>query len=170
MGQEPLHPGWATSEARKEVFLYGKSVSKRMQVGRQPSTGCEPRASGSSCATTGSQTASSNPTTISSITAARHGTSSSINPGGSCPSDCAIGRTGSDQWDLVLVAATCLSLGSISLASKIALATHAVIERCPCRASAKQRTCVTSNLRRGDLAVSEVSLARFGIGRRIDLP
>jgi hypothetical protein len=32
----------------------------------------------------------------------RHGTSSSISLGASCPSDCANGPTGSDQWDLVL--------------------------------------------------------------------
>jgi hypothetical protein len=57
----------------------------------------------SPCEITGSPTASSNPTTISSTTAARHGTSSSISLGASCPSDCANGRTGSDQWDLVLV-------------------------------------------------------------------
>ena len=30
------------------------------------------------------------------------GTSSSISPGASCPSACANGRIGSDQWDLVL--------------------------------------------------------------------
>jgi hypothetical protein len=54
------------------------------------------------CAITGFPTGSSNPTTISSITAARLGTSSSINPGASCPSDCANGPTGSDQWELVL--------------------------------------------------------------------
>jgi hypothetical protein len=46
----------------------------------------------------------SNPTTISSITAVWPGTSSSISPGASCPSDYANGRTGSDQWDLVLLA------------------------------------------------------------------
>ena len=51
----------------------------------------------------GSQTASSNPTTISSTTAARHGTSSSTSLGGSCPLVCANGRTGSDQRELVLV-------------------------------------------------------------------
>jgi hypothetical protein len=33
----------------------------------------------------------------------RLGTSSSISPGASCPSDCANGRTGSDQWELVLI-------------------------------------------------------------------
>src|SRR5262249_34096542 len=44
----------------------------------------------------------SNPTTISSTIVVRHGTSSSISLGASCPSDCANGPTGSDQWDLVL--------------------------------------------------------------------
>ena len=34
--------------------------------------------------------------------AARPGTSSSISLGASCPSDCANGRTSSDQWDSVL--------------------------------------------------------------------
>src|SRR5262245_65387404 len=38
--------------------------------------------------------------TISSTIAATLGTSSSISPGASCPSDCANGRTGSDQWEL----------------------------------------------------------------------
>ena len=42
------------------------------------------------------------PTTISSTTAARDGTISSISPGESCPSDCANGPTGSAQWDSVL--------------------------------------------------------------------
>jgi putative ABC transport system substrate-binding protein len=35
---------------------------------------------------------------------ARPGTSSSISLGASCPSDCANGRTSSDQWDSVLLA------------------------------------------------------------------
>jgi hypothetical protein len=35
-------------------------------------------------------------------TAALRGTSSSTSLGPSCQSDCAIGRSGSDQWDLVL--------------------------------------------------------------------
>src|SRR5271165_7138575 len=60
------------------------------------------RMSGSSCATTGSQTASSSTTTTSSITAATPGTSSEINPGASCPSAYAIGRTSADQRELVL--------------------------------------------------------------------
>src|SRR5262245_5918380 len=60
------------------------------------------KTSGSLCATTGFRTASSNPTTISSTIAATLGTSSSISPGASCPSDCANGRTGSDQRELVL--------------------------------------------------------------------
>ena len=34
--------------------------------------------------------------------AAKRGTNWSISSGGSCPSDRANGRTGSDQWDLVL--------------------------------------------------------------------
>ena len=38
-----------------------------------------------------------NPTTTSSIIAATPGTNSSISPGASCPSDCAIGHMGSDQ-------------------------------------------------------------------------
>ena len=59
------------------------------------------KTSGSSCVTTGCRTASSNLTTISSTTAVWRGTSSSISPGESCPSDCANGRTGSDQWDSV---------------------------------------------------------------------
>ena len=57
------------------------------------------KTSGSCCVTTGCRTASSNLTMISSTTAVWRGTSSSISPGGSCPSDCANGRTGSDPWD-----------------------------------------------------------------------
>ena len=45
----------------------------------------------------GSRTASSSPMTKSSTTAATLGTGSSISPGKSSPSECAIGRTGSDQ-------------------------------------------------------------------------
>src|SRR6266852_501299 len=45
----------------------------------------------------GSRTASSNPTTISSITAAAPGIRSSTGPGKSCPSDYASGLMGSDQ-------------------------------------------------------------------------
>jgi hypothetical protein len=43
------------------------------------------KTSGSSCAKTGSRTACSNHTTISSTIAARPGTGSSISPGASCP-------------------------------------------------------------------------------------
>src|SRR5262249_51782630 len=75
-----------------------------------PSSRCHPnvpsstrlRTCGSTCATTGFQTEYSNHTTISSTIAARLGTSSSISLGASCPSDCANGRTSSDQWDSVL--------------------------------------------------------------------
>src|SRR5205814_9928948 len=58
--------------------------------------------SGSSSATTGSPTASSDPMTTSSITAALPGTASSTSRGQSCPSACAIGHIGPDQRDLVL--------------------------------------------------------------------
>src|SRR5271169_5670922 len=47
--------------------------------------------SGNSCARIGYRTASSNPSTISSITAATPGTPSSTSHGRSCPSHCAIG-------------------------------------------------------------------------------
>src|SRR3974390_2812658 len=70
---------------------------------QNPPSSTRSKTSGSLCVTTGSRTASSNPTTILSTTAARLGTSSSTNHGASCPSDCANGPTGSDQWDLVLV-------------------------------------------------------------------
>src|ERR1035441_10605633 len=72
---------------------------------QNPQNSTRLRTSGSTCATTGSPTVFSNPMTISSTIAAKHGTSSSINHGASCPSDCANGRTGSDQGDLVLVRA-----------------------------------------------------------------
>src|ERR1019366_10444848 len=55
------------------------------------------KTSGSTCATTGSRTASSNPTTISSIIAATPGIPLSTDPGRSCLSDCANGRTSSNQ-------------------------------------------------------------------------
>src|SRR3954465_13287783 len=64
------------------------------------------RTSGNSCARTGSPTGSSPPTATSSITAARRGTNSQTSLGSSCPSACATGLTGSDQWDLVLGAAS----------------------------------------------------------------
>jgi hypothetical protein len=47
------------------------------------------------------QTESSNPMAMSSTIAARRGTSLSINPGGSCPSDFVIGPMGPDQRVLV---------------------------------------------------------------------
>jgi hypothetical protein len=54
---------------------------------------------GSSCAKTGCQTASSNPTTTSSITAVTPGTPSSISRGRSCQSRSAIGPTSVDQLE-----------------------------------------------------------------------
>ena len=56
-----------------------------------------PRMSGGSRGITGYRTVCSNPTTTSSITAATPGTSSSISHGASSPSECATGRTGTDQ-------------------------------------------------------------------------
>src|SRR4051812_20121985 len=50
----------------------------------------------STCARTGSPTASSRSTATSSITAATHGTSSRTSPGSSCPSACGTGLTSSD--------------------------------------------------------------------------
>src|SRR5437660_3599287 len=80
-----------------------RPISPSFCCRRNAQSSTRSRTSGSSCATTGSPTASSNPTTISSTIVVRHGTSSSISLGASCPSDCANGPTGSDQWDLVLV-------------------------------------------------------------------
>src|SRR5262249_20992174 len=79
-----------------------RPISPSFCCRRSAQSSTRSRTSGSSCATTGSPTASSNPTTISSTIVVRHGTSSSISLGASCPSDCANGPTGSDQWDLVL--------------------------------------------------------------------
>src|SRR5208337_4880072 len=58
--------------------------------------------SGSSSATTGCPIASFTPSPTSSTTVVTPGTSSSINPGASCPSDCVIGHMGSDHGALVL--------------------------------------------------------------------
>src|SRR5262249_38779891 len=89
------------------------------------------RTSGSSCATTGSPTASSNPTTISSTIVVRHGTSSSISLGASCPTDCANGPTGSDQWDLVLCATRMYFRNGMTGPSPYNIATLAKeLERC----------------------------------------
>jgi hypothetical protein len=59
-------------------------------------------------------TASSNPATISSTTAARHGTSSSTSLGGSGPLVCANGRTGFDKRELALVLTrTCVGVQGV---------------------------------------------------------
>src|ERR1700756_3218250 len=79
-----------------------RPISPSFCCRRSAQSSTRSRTSGSSCATTGSPTASSNPTTISSTIVVQHGTSSSTSLGASCPSDCANGPTGSDQWDLVL--------------------------------------------------------------------
>src|SRR5262249_14597883 len=84
------------------VHAVSRPISPSFCCHRSAQSSTRSRTSGSSCATTGSPTASSNPTTISSTIVVRHGTSSSISLGASCPSDCANGPTGSDQWDLVI--------------------------------------------------------------------
>src|ERR1700735_2399238 len=68
----------------------------------------------SSSVTTGCPTVCSTTSTISSTTAATHGTSWRLSPGLSCPSACAIGPIGSDQRDLVLG----LSLTSTALPAR----------------------------------------------------
>src|SRR5262249_17453006 len=70
-----------------------RPISPSFCCRRSAQSSTRSRTSGSSCATTGSPTASSNPTTISSTIVVRHGTSSSISLGASCPSDCANGPT-----------------------------------------------------------------------------
>jgi hypothetical protein len=65
----------------------------------------------SSCATTGCQTGFSGLMTTSSTIAAKPGTSSSRNPGASCPSECANGRTGSNHgsWYKVMEKPRCIT-------------------------------------------------------------
>src|SRR5215813_13437303 len=89
-----------------------RPISPSFCCRRSAQSSTRSRTSGSSCATTGSPTASSDPTTISSTIVVRHGTSSSISLGASCPTDCANGPTGSDQWDLVLGAANWSGTGA----------------------------------------------------------
>ena len=60
------------------------------------------KTSGNLCATTGSPTACSKVPKPSSTIAATLGENSKTNPGGSCPSVCATGPTGTDQCVLVL--------------------------------------------------------------------
>src|SRR5690242_12207726 len=67
------------------------------------------KTSGSSCGRTGSQIGSSNPSTISSITAATLGTPSLINLGKSCPSRAATGQpwvTQCEDWYYTLIDVT----------------------------------------------------------------
>ncbi len=66
-----------------------------------PRSSTPSKACGSSCATTGSPTASSSPTRTSWTDAARPGRGSSTSPGRSCPSACATGPIGRDQRTLV---------------------------------------------------------------------
>src|SRR5215831_18910413 len=108
----PLHPpptlsSWSTRPAgtcRHASSYRPTSPSSRCHLNVPSSTRL--RTCGSSCATTGSRTGSSNHTTILSTIVARPGTNSSISLGASCPPDCANGRTSSDQWDSVYDAVT----------------------------------------------------------------
>ena len=76
--------------APKTSRLPKTSRSCRCRRVRRSST--PKKISGNSCGRTGCRTASSNPSTKSSITAATPGIPSSINPGKSCPSLAAIGH------------------------------------------------------------------------------
>src|SRR5262249_49463258 len=98
-----------------------RPISPSFCCRRSAQSSTRSRTSGSSCATTGSPTASSNPTTISSTIVVRHGTSSSISLGASCPSDCANGPTGSDQWDLVLVGVSSVYLRKAAVNELVSL-------------------------------------------------
>ena len=77
--------------APKTSRLPKTSRSCRCRRVRRSST--RKKISGNSCGRTGCRTASSNPSTKSSITAATPGIRSSINPGKSCPSLAAIGQS-----------------------------------------------------------------------------
>lgn len=96
-------------DARVIRFMKGRtrhvcrsSESCDLNCWRKTPSPVSPKSIGGSCAKTGSRTASSSPTTISSITAALPGTGSSISHGGSSPSASGNGHMGSDQKDLVL--------------------------------------------------------------------
>ena len=99
----PGHTPFCSSIRPDGIFAGARraQTSRLCRFRRDVQSSIPSKTSGSSCATTGCRTASSNPTTISSTTAVPHGISSSISHGASCPSDCAIGHKGSDQWDLV---------------------------------------------------------------------
>ena len=78
-----------------------RAISRSCRCRRARPNSTAKKTSGSSCVRIGCQTASSNPSTISSITAATPGTRSSINLGKSCPSLAAIGQssvTQSEDW------------------------------------------------------------------------
>jgi hypothetical protein len=79
-----------------------QTTSRSCRCHRNHPNSTQLKMSGSSCARTGSRTASSNPTTTFSTTAASPGTSSSTCPGKSCPSEPETGLIGHDQRDLVL--------------------------------------------------------------------
>src|SRR5262249_23951711 len=85
----PRHPPGRSSRRTCPPASSCRLISPSFCCRRSAQSSTRSTTSGSSCATTGSPTASSNPTTISSTNVVRHGTSSSISLGASCPSDCA---------------------------------------------------------------------------------
>ena len=110
--------------------------------------------------TTGSPTASSNPTTTSWRSAASHGTTSSTGLGRSCPSECANGPMGEDQCRLVSGRVVngvfdLLQTGCQSLPSR-------AFEKCP-RGGACSRG--TSRRAARSTAVSEAQTALLASGR-----
>ena len=78
-----------------------RTTSRSCRCRRNRPSSIRSRTSGSSCATTGSRTASSRPDDDISTTAASPGTSSSTCPGKSSPSEQESGPIGCDQRDLV---------------------------------------------------------------------
>ena len=82
-------------------YSRSRTIFPACRCRRAPPNSTARKTSGNSCDRTGSRTGSSNPSTISSITAATPGTHSSISPGRSCPSRAAIGQpwvTQCEDW------------------------------------------------------------------------
>jgi hypothetical protein len=102
-----------------------QTTSRSCRCRRNRPSSIRSRTSGNSCATFGSRTASSNPTTTSSTIAASPGISSSTCPGKSCPSGPETGSTGHDHQRLgnraskacLNFAAACASLITIRSSS-----------------------------------------------------
>src|ERR1700737_671757 len=98
-----------------------QTTSRSCRCRRNRPSSIRLRTSGNSCATIGSRTASSNPTTTSSTIAASPGISSSTCPGRSCPSGPETGSTGHDHQDLVLHADGTLSQRQLTVKDYLAI-------------------------------------------------